>query len=68
MARAPMTLKIEREGQPYVDELVLAKPRNESLCEAAVRRAFGRPRPRQIVLGYNRIPLRWNTPSKKVKQ
>lgn len=65
---APMLLHVEREGQPYVDELVTLKPLPETDCAKAVRLIFRRPALRPIIIGFDRTPLRWLTPAERERR
>lgn len=60
-----MRLDIEREGQPYIDDLVVVRPLPETVCAEAVRALFGRPKRQRIVIGFNRVPLVWTRAPKK---
>jgi hypothetical protein len=59
--RAPVKTTIEREGQPYVDEIIFVKPKPRSLIAEAVAAAIGTDDyPRHAVpVGFNRIALSW---------
>ena len=64
---APIRTTIERAGQPYVDEPVYANPTAEGVIAASVRRAFGRPPARKILLAYQMTKLNWVKPRQKSK-
>jgi len=53
---------IEREGQRFVDEAVYAMPKRRATIEASVQQAFGREGAKPIVLGHERVRLRWMKP------
>lgn len=55
------------EGQTYYDETVLAKPRADLRTPIAdsVATIFGSHQPTPIVVGHNRIRLRWVKPDGK---
>lgn len=55
--RGPIRTHIEAEGQKYVDMPVYIKP--TPMCDA-VRKAFGIPVMRRILVGYARYPLNWD--------
>jgi hypothetical protein len=56
---------IEKDGQPYVDEAVIAKPKSVSVIHENVAYIFGSRLPRPITIGYNRVKLRWMKPDGK---
>lgn len=65
----PIT-EVKREGQKFLDEPVYASPKPELITNIAlsVGAAFneGRPRaPRRILLGHERVQLRWMKPDGK---
>ena len=54
---------ITKDGQRYVDEPVLVRPKRPSALEHSIASAFGRPTaPASIVLGHERVFLRWMKP------
>lgn len=57
---------IERQGQPYVDEPVIVRPK-ANIMQRAVTLALGaRPQePKPLTIGYNRVKLRWMQPDGK---
>jgi hypothetical protein len=60
---------ITRDGQRYVDEPILARPKPASRVELSVQAAFDpqglKRRPTPIVVGHERVMLRWVTPDGK---
>lgn len=59
--------KLDHEGQPYVDEEVIAWPRNPEPVEAEIRKMFRRGLPPPILLAYNHVRLNWLKPGKNGK-
>lgn len=55
---APLRPAIKKHGQAYFDECVKLQPLFEDGVEAAVREAFGRPKP-QALSYYERTLLDW---------
>lgn len=54
---------VTKEGQPYVDQPIYAKPKDKSALTDAVAEAFGvRDGPRQIQISSERVRLRWMKP------
>lgn len=73
MTSLPLKTTIERDGQRFVDEPIVVRPKQErrSKVELAVQAALDPKgmfleRPRQpIVVGHERVLLRWMTPDGK---
>lgn len=58
--------RIERVGQLYVDEPIVATPWKPSAIEASVAAAFGvKAQKKPIVVGHERVRLRWMKPDGK---
>jgi len=54
--------KIKKEGQRFYDQEVYLKPIPNPMS-AAVKRAFGHPVPRPVMIGYRRVKLDWVKPA-----
>lgn len=50
---------IAKDGQAYIDEAVVAWPKPPDVLEHSLAAAFNRPLPERVVLGHERIKLRW---------
>ena len=62
--KAPMrTAVVDRQN--YVDEPVYAKPKPVPALDRAIATVFGRTQPGVILLGYERVRLRWMKPDGK---
>ena len=59
---------ITKAGQRFVDDPVFANPRKETTIESSIRVAFGRRMVRRIILGYERIRLKWIRPGEIKKK
>ena len=53
---------IAQEGQAYYDREVRAAPVGQSVVRSALDAAFGVAPKKDIVLGYERVYLRWRKP------
>lgn len=60
-----MKTEITEYGQKFVDRPVVLKPKPASLAQA-VSRAHGHPPVKPILIGYERVNLKWVKPSKGV--
>lgn len=58
MSKAPLRTTLV-DGQPYVDDPVYVKPNPIPTLERALGAAFGRPLPEPIMVGHERVRLRW---------
>lgn len=57
---------ITKDGQRYVDEAIVVRPRSPSALEHSVAAAFGEPQARTpITVGHERVLLRWMKPDGK---
>lgn len=65
MSKAPLKTSITREGQGYVDDAVMLRPKPVSGVDVACAKAFKRPLARPLLAGYERVPLRWMKPDGK---
>ena len=57
----PIT-EITHHGQPFIDEPIVAQPKRVDPVDFAVAAMFGRPLAQPLLLGYERVQLRWIKP------
>jgi len=50
---------VEKDGQPFVDKPIYARPKQESAIESGVREAFKRRGPIPILIAHERVLLQW---------
>ena len=65
LADASLETAIRRAGQPFYDEPVMARPKRKSFLELSLMEIFGSKEKKSIVLGHERIRLRWMKPDGK---
>lgn len=53
---------IKCEGQPFVDEPIHVYPIPETELQGAIRAMFRRRSPPPLIIGYERVRLRWMKP------
>ena len=56
---------VKKDGQEYVDEPVCARAKRPSRITASLMAAFGEREKTDIVLGYERVRIRWMKPDGK---
>lgn len=66
MSKAPLRTTLV-DGQSYVDEPVYVKPLPVPELERSLGKAFGRPQPLTILVGHERVHLRWMRPDRNGK-
>lgn len=58
--------EIKKAGQPYVDEPIYILPKKEGAISRSVRAAFGdQTTVNPLLVGHERVKLRWMTPDGK---
>lgn len=65
----PLKTTIEKDGQRYVDEPIVVRPKPSNRLALSVQAAFDPKapfrQPQPIVVGHERVRLRWVTPDGK---
>lgn len=64
MTKAPLRESITKDGQAYVDEPIIVRPKTAPVADA-VGQAFGAARKDAITVAHERVRLQWMTTNKK---
>lgn len=65
MAAGALKKQIAKEGQRYFDQPISIFPKRPTQVSAAISHAFGATPPSPIIVGHERVRLRWMKPDGK---
>ena len=58
----PIKTRIERDGQKYMHDEIVLRPKPIATIDKSLRKAFGAPIPQPVTIGHELYFLRWMKP------